>query len=281
MDKRGWMMLRVLVNRYNAKAGNALLRFLPESELKAVTALDIRSTDLAPMLQQPQKSLHHIHYSWIQPLLEQFPDQLKPVLIASLLPEQKRGFKTPSLPAVSDLVKTFMLTQLYHLLKINEHFPIEYLPETELSPLANWSKSEIVNLIDFLGLYDLASEVRQIVNRDHLKNIYSCLTPQQLAYLKLCLHQKEQLTSPKLGIDPSKQDCERLKQVVHRRGLLRLSKALCGQHPDLVWHMTHTLDMGRGAILIKEYQPKALPKITQILKEQVLSLMNFLKTSKP
>ncbi len=271
-------MLRVLINRYNSKAGNALLKFLPKEESQAVTALDIRSTDLTPMIQQPHKSLAKIHYSWIQPLLEKFPEQLRPVVISSLTPEQIAGLKVASPLGLSDFVKTFILNQVYDLLKIDEHFPIEYLPETELSLLAQWTKPQLVNLIDFLGLYDLASEVRHIVNRNYLKNIYTCLTPKQFHYLKVCLHQKEQIISPKLGIDPTKQDCPRLKQVIHRRGLVRLGKALCGQHRDLIWHMAHTLDMGRGNLLLKEYQPEALPKITPILKQQVLNLINFLKS---
>jgi hypothetical protein len=277
MDKRSWMMLRVLINRYNPKAGNALLKFLPQDALQVVTALDIRSTDLSPILQQPQKSLSRIHYSWIQPLLEKFPDRLQPVVISALTNEQMTGLKVSTRLALSDFVKNFILTQLYGLLKIDEHFPIEYLPETELSPLAQWTKQQLMNLMDFLGLYDLASEVRHIVNRNYLKNIYTCLTPKQFYYLKVCLHQKEQLISPKLGIDPTKQDCPKLKQIIHRRGLLRLGKALCGQHPDLVWHMAHVLDMGRGNLLLKEYQPEA-SKVTPILKQQVLNLINFLKS---
>lgn len=277
MDKRGHMMLRVLINRYNPKAGNVLLKFLPKEEAQAVMDQDIQSNDLAPILQQPQKSLAKIHYSWIQPIFQRFPESLQPTLIAALTAEQVAGLKISSPITISNIAKTFILNQLYQHLKISEHFPIEYLPKTEFSPLTKWTKSQLVNLIDFLGLYDLASEVRHIVNRDYLKNIYTCLTPKQFYYLKICLHQKEQLVSPKLRIDPTKQDCPRLKQAMHRRGLLRLGKSLCGQHPDLVWHIAHTLDVGRGNILIKEHQTQEIPRITKILKQQVLNLMNFLK----
>lgn len=279
MDKRGWVMLRVLINRYNPKAGNALLKFLPEEEAQAIMSQDIRSTDLAPILQQPQKSLARIHYSWIQPVLHKFPESLQPTVMAALTAEQIAGLKVSSHAAISDVAKNFILTQLYHHLNISAHYPIEYLPETEFSVLTKWSKSQLLNLIDFLGLYDLASEVRHIVNRNYLKNIYTCLTPKQFHYLKVCLHQKEQLVSPKLGIDPTKQDCTKLKQVIHRRGLLRLGKALCGQHPDFIWHIAHVLDVGRGNILLKEYQQEELPRVTKILKQQVLNLINFLESA--
>lgn len=279
MEKKGWLMLRVLINRYNPKAGNALFKFLPQDELQAVTAFDIDSSDLSPFLQHPRKSLEKIHYSWLKPLLENFSNDLRPVVGATLTSQQTSGLHITPAHDISDFVKTFFQKQLYLLLKIGEHFPPEYLPENEMTPLAKWTKQQLVNLIDFLGLHDLASEVRHIVNPNYLKNIYTCLTPKQFYYLKVCLHQKERIISPKLGIDPSKPDCPRLKQIIHRRGLIRLGKALCGQHPDFVWHLAHTLDMGRGTLLLKEYQTEALEKVTPILKQQVLNMMNFLKES--
>lgn len=285
MEARSCMMLRVLINRYNPKAGNALMNFLPEDELAAISKIDIRSDDLQPILQHPQSSLGRIHHTWIKPLLEKFPDRLQPALLAALTPEQAAGMKGTVEMTLSKPAKSFLLNQLFINLKINEHIPLEYLPEHELLPLIKWSKQQLVDLIDFLGLYDLASEVRQIVNSDHLKSIYSCLSPKQFQYLKICMHQKEQIVSSKLGIDPGKPDCTKLKKAMHRHGLSRLGKAFCGLHEDFVWTIAHTLDMGRGSILLKEYQPVALPKITQILKQQVLNVMNFVegrqqKTSK-
>jgi hypothetical protein len=91
------------------------------------------------------------------------------------------------------------------------------------------------------------------------------------------MHQKQQITSPKLGIDPSKQNCPHLKQVLHRRGLIRLAKSLTGQHKDLIWYIAHTLDNGRGMILLQSQQSISSPKVINILKQQVFNVMNFLK----
>lgn len=270
-------MLRVLINRYHPQTGNALLKFLPQEQQSAIAQVDIRSDDLRPILQHPQNSLARVHYSWIKPFIEKFPERLQGVMLAALTAEQIGGMKVAADYPISNIAKTFIVTKLCYQLKIDEHIPLEYLAESELSPLLKWTKQQLIDLMDFLGLYDLASEVRRIVNRDHLKNIYTCLTPKQFYYLKVCLHQKEQITSPKLGIDPSKQDCAKLKQVIHRRGLSRLGKALGEEHPDFVWYIAHCLDTGRGSILLKEYQSKVTPKVTSILKQQVLNLMNFLK----
>ncbi len=271
-------MMRVLINRYNPKAGDVLLKLLPQEQRQAMLAQDVRSNELAPILRHPKEVLERVHYSWIKPLLDTFPQPLQQAVIGVLTAEQVGGLRIELREELSSPVKSFFQDRLYHLLKGDEHLPLNYLPETDLYPLAKWSKKKLVTLIDFLGLYDLASEVRHIVNRDYLKNIYSCLTPMQFHYLKVCLHQKQQIVSPKLGIDPTKQDCSKLKQVLHRRGLLRLGRALCGQHPDLIWYISHTLDTGRGGILLKEYQPESVAKITPILKQQVINLMNFLKS---
>ena len=130
----------------------------------------------------------------------------------------------------------------------------------------------------YLGLHDLAFEVRQIVNRNDLRNIYACLNPKQFYYLKICLNQKDKIISPKLQIDPSQFDKKKLKQILHLRGLSRLGGALCGLPYDLVWTIAHQLDSGRGLILMNHYKAEADAKVASLLKHQVINLMNFLKS---
>lgn len=282
MNAKSWMMLKVLINRYNPKAMNAVLRFLPESEAKNIINDSIQSTDIMPLLYQPQKMLESMHYSWIEPLVQTFPAPLHPVILASLTPEQSIGLKQlstreTSKVTVSAPVKTFMLHQLYTLLDAQDKPPLEYLPESDVSFLAKWSKQQLVTLMDFLSLSDLAAELRYIVNRDHLKNIYNCLSSKQLRYLKICLHQKEQIISPKLNINATKQDCNKLKQTLHRRSLIRFAKALSGEHPDLVWYIAHILDRGRGTLLLEGCQPNSNLKVTLALKQHLINVINFIK----
>jgi hypothetical protein len=278
MNHRVSMMLRVLINRYNAKESHALLKFLPKEEQEQIMGHQIVSSDLAPILQQPKKGLSTIHYSWIEPLLNHFHEKLRPNVAASFGFDYKQtSLQKPT--TLSPLAKSFLLTEVYRLLDIDKHIPIEYLPKTELTALAHWTKTEIVNLIDYLGLYDLASEVRHIMNPNAIKKIYTSLTPKQFHFLKTCLHKKDQLTFPKLGVDLSKVEIDQLKQILHKRGLIRLSRAFYGQDPDLIWHVSHVLDMTRGQIFLKEVKVVKEEKVTQILQQQVLLLMNFLKTS--
>lgn len=279
MEAKGWMMLRVLINRYNAKAGNSLLKFLPQEEAQRISEQDIRSSDLTPLLFQAHHFIEKIHHSWLRSTLETFPSELRPLVIGSLSQEQAAGLekslKIQRLP-VSGPVKNFFVHELYTHFSDFNHLPVDYLPEADLNALLKWSKKDLTQLIDFLSLHDLASEIKRIVDKNQLQNLYSCLSERELYYLKICLHQKEQIKTPKLEIDPRQQDCDYLRQVLHRRGLLRLGKALSGQHPDLVWYLAHRLDIGRGRILMEFYAPEALSRITPILKQQVMNLMNFL-----
>ncbi|WP_039356208.1 hypothetical protein [Candidatus Protochlamydia amoebophila] len=278
MDKRGWMMMRIFINRYHLKGREILLKYLSTEEAQALQSQTIRSTDLSPLLYQPQNLLRRMHYSWIAPLLENFPERLYPLVKAALTSEQASGLQNAQSLTLSKPVKTFIINQLYSFLKADERLPYDYLPETDLSELGTWNKDKLTLLIDFLGLHDLAVEVRHIVDKNHLKNIYACLTPKQFYYLKVCLHQKEVLSVPKLGIDPSLKDCTKLKRIIHQRGLFRLSKALCGQHPDFIWYLAHTLDTGRGKLILNAYQKESIDKVTPFLKGQVINLMNFFKS---
>ncbi|MBA2369845.1 MAG: hypothetical protein H0V82_12640 [Candidatus Protochlamydia sp.] len=278
MDKKGWMMLRVLINRYNPKAGEGLLKFLPRDEAQTLISHEIQSSEIEPILYQPQKILERLHYSWIKPLLKKFPKSMHSIVAGALTKEQAAGLTSSAPIKLSPPVKTFFVRQLYSLLAEEERLPYDYLPETDMSPLGTWKKRKLTMLFDFLGLHDLASEVRHIVNKKHLKNIYASLSPKQLYYLNVCLHQKEGITGPKLRIDPTNEDPSLVKNAIHRRGLMRFGKALCGQHPDFVWYIAHTLDTGRGEMVLKAYKPDSEPQVTLLLKNQVLNLMNFLKS---
>lgn len=282
MDVRSSIILKVLINRHSPKEREILLSFLPKEEGKFVSDQKVSSADIMPILNQPQKVIERMHYSWIEPLLEKFPKNVYSQFLGALTSEQvlglkKRDAKIQSLPSLSKPVKHFLINQIYSFLEINAHLPLEYLPETELYPLVQWSKKKLVLLIDFLGLHDLAAEIRQIVDKNQLKNFYNCLSSRQLSYLKICMYQKERLITPRLGIDPVKGDCEKLKQILHRRGLIRLGNALSEQHPDLIWYIAHILDVGRGKLLLENSKQQPIPQVSSALKLQVINLMNFLK----
>lgn len=280
MEAQGWLMLRVLINRFNPGAGNALVKFLPQEEASRIASPDIRSVDIIPLLLRPKHIMDLLHYSWIQPLIEKYPEDMHPIFLGILTPRQVTGLRRifpQTAYAVSPLVKNFLQFCLYSRLPDNHPLPIDYLPPSEFAKLLTYTKNEIVDLIDLLGLHDLAVKIRSIVNKQHLDHISSCLTPKQQHFLKICLYRKEPLAAPPFDINPADFRCETLKNLIHQRGLARFGKALCGEHPDFIWYIAHILDTGRGKVIQEYYKPDPIPKVTALLKSQVMNVMNFLK----
>lgn len=279
MNPRKWIILRTLFNRYSPKDQKTLLNFFNGADQQGINSQTVQSYEIAPLLFQYQRTLERMHYSWIKPILKQMPDYLIPFYISALPSSQATGLKSAQFPNIHmpQCIKIFFQRQIYCHLQIENILPLEFLPATDFANLLQMQKKDLVMVADFLGLYDLAAEVRRIVNTTYLKNIYTCLSPKQFYYLKSCMHQKEKLVSPSLGIDLAVPNCQQLKQLIHKRGLIRLSKALCGQHKDFVWYLAHTLDTGRGNILLSQYKPEAIPAITSFLQLQLMNVMNFLK----
>ncbi len=283
MQPKSTLMLKVLLNRFHKGAPAALLNCLPEEITKQVNALDVNSSDPLPALRGAQEKLAGLHYSWLAPVLEKMPKDIQPLLLTCLSEHQATRLSQHLHIAkedkpVSEPVKAYLQSSLYKRVPdIDRVLPLEYLPQTTMSPLATWTKFEIVELIEFLGLHDLAEELRQVVDQKSLKNVYACLTPKEQKYLRICMHHKGKLATPSLGLDRWSGDCEKLKTALQSRGLMRLGKALSGEHPDFMWYLTHILDTGRGKALMKYYSREPAGGITAFLAQQVLNLMNILK----
>lgn len=280
MNFRKALIFKVLTNRFHPRDGQEFLDFLPAGEKKAILANPVQGKDLVPLILQDRTTLERMHYSWIKPLLRAFPSKIIPHLISSLTQEQQAGFKSHSLPKsqLSPPIRLFFQKKLYQSLGGENRLPVELLPRTSFYDLLQWPKHDLILLADFLGMYDLAAEVRRIVNKEQLKTIYTCLSPKQFYYLKTCLQKKDKLASPSLGIDPANIETEHLKQAVHRRGLVRLAGALCGEHPDFVWYVAHRFDSGRGQIILNHYKEQPVPSVTSVLQQQVMDVIHFLKS---
>jgi hypothetical protein len=284
MQRKSSIMLRVLMNRYHQGAPDALLAGLPKEGAKEVLEQDVQSSDALQVMLLPLNFLgDRIHYSWLVPAIETFSKQMQPVVISALPSHSSEPLsklmKRPLLPPQARPVREFLLNILCQKFSDRPVLPVEFLPETPLMQLSTLNKSQLIELIDLLGLFDLAEELRHIVDKVLVKSIYSCLSAKQQQFLRICLHQKEKLKAGKIGLTNWKGDAAQLERLLHRRGLLRLSYALAGQHRDFVWHIVHRLDVGRGHLLEKYYSIKELPGVTAFLSQQILNTLNFLNKS--
>lgn len=281
MDLKNAVLFRVLINRFHPGSANSFLQKMPQKEVQEILKQTVAAEECSFSVTWKQDLVSCIHYSWLLPIIQQFSPPLQDIVVTTLPEPQSTKLKTilklKSLPKkISNPIKFFFLDQLFCKLGPKDIFPRQYLPNSSLSQLLECSKSQIVDLINLLSMHDLAETLRHIVDKKNLKWIYQHLRPKQQQYLRICLHQKEKIVAPKLAIDAWNRDPKKLESTLHVRGILRFSKALCGQHPQFIWHLTHILDTGRGQAVLKHYQEQAIPNITSYLVQQLQAAINFL-----
>lgn len=275
-------MLRLLLNAFHKGGQEDVLKILPEELSKKVSNLSIQSNNFQAVMTAPLDLLKTVHYSWLTPKLKKLPKDTLP-LILSLIPDpQATRLKNSlsikgELPKFSQKTKAFVLNQVAHLIEVDEALPVAFLPLSDMNELVEMKKGQIIELIDYLGLFDLSEELHHIVDKKILENIYLALTPIKLGFIKQRLRAKERLVTNRLNLENWDGRQEKLLKLLHHRGMVRLGYALSGQNPDLIWHITHILDTGRGEKLLRYVNEKEIPGVTRTLKEQIQSVLKFFK----
>lgn len=280
MQARSQIILKVLLNRFHRTFKDSLLNGLPEKDRQALLSQEITSTEALLAFKEPFDQIHRMHYSWLKNAIGQLPESLHPAVLSALTEHQ-----------AAKLSKWFPYSQRYHIAKpvqayllqmLEVHFdhpnaiPIEFLPPSPLNLLTQWTKESLIELIEFLGIYDLAAEIRHIIDKERLKKLSPCLSPKHKKFLHNCLHHPEKISVPLFGLNTWDGNCRSLFILIQNRGAVRLGKALSGQYPDLTWHIAHRLDIGRGSFLLKQYSYQPIKGVTATLMQQVLHLISFL-----
>ena len=80
-------------------------------------------------------------------------------------------------------MKEFLLATMSKRVFASRRFPAQWLPTTGLSTLLPM-KQQMHALIDLLGLRDVASELRHIVNKTNQQILLRCLKADELKMLK-------------------------------------------------------------------------------------------------
>lgn len=282
MNGKRLAIFRALLNHFHPTTADQFFKVMPSDDVKQIISNDVQPKGPIKYFEQPFEFIQRIHFSWLIASFEKMTPELQ-LMIASALPEvQKKGIcRYFKLPVPDDklllFIKTFLLTRVFNDVYPRDVLPISFLPVSQFSPLLEMDKLGLTELIDFLGIYDLSEDIRYIVDKQKLKDVYQCLSQEKLLFLRNCLHQKSKIMMPKLELEKWKGDCDKLQEMLHRRGMVRLGKALYGQHKDFIWHLCHAIDTGRGAILQKYSEEEMKTASLQALSLQIVNTMNFLK----
>lgn len=281
MENKSWIIIRVLLNRFHEGSAEQILSNLPENDRNGIMNIEAKTKNVKSIFIDPLQAIANIHYSWLVVPLQNLPKETQPYVLAALSPVQRTNlskmiasqFKPLSIP---ERFKFFFCNQLASQLGIDKVLPVEYLPQTPLKSLLEFNKNQLIELIDFLGLFDLAVDVRQIVDKRQLKQVYDCLNRKKQIFLRGALHQIDKLNPPKIGVDQMLGDCKKLEMQIHRRGLVRFALGLSSQHPDFLWYIFHVLDTGRSNIVAKYIKTDENPHLIAAMTAQIINTINFL-----
>ncbi len=280
MKSSSYNVLKKILEENNK---NDLIKYLSENEKKQLNITKV-SKDKTIKDFLDDNLLDHVHYSWLIPSLKAYSKTDMPFFLESIGSEKsKKLSKMINIKNnnhnISNIAKCFFIDILKAGLvgEKNLLLPPTFLPDSDLNFLINFSKEDLVLIIDFLGLYDLAKEIPHIVDKNLLLKIQKLLDNRKKEFLKIILSKKEQLSIPRINWD---KNTKTLMILLHKRGLLRFSKAFSFQHNDLIWYISHKLDIGRGSIMLEQSSKKTSHKASSILTQNIIDIVSFLKLNK-
>jgi len=282
LTPRSLIFLRAIVEHYHSGSeGEILAKSLPIETAQSIVDIQIPAVDPKSLFIVAEKILSGIHYSWICDAFKCFDKSMYPFLISILPKSHIKGMEqlmgvSSSDKELSPAVKKFFQIQL--LSKIDgasTALPQEFLNSKPLSELLSIDKNVILEMFDLLGLYDLAAKVKFVIDKSTLNNIYASLSPVKKKFLNLFLRQVDKVQLSEIDLADWSGDPNILKKMIHRRGILRLGKALAGYPKDFLWYLTHRLDTGRGKIILRHYEEEDT-EMSGVLTEQVIFIINTL-----
>jgi hypothetical protein len=281
MNQAKGLLLSTLIRKSHGKLEESIANKLPpESAKNVLNYQNLDVLDPLPILRQKQDFIEFCHYSWLEQDLRPLAGPERAVCLACL-PEEKKMklasiFQMQPPPSPAPLGNRFAMKKLLQAIPAMDLLPIDYLNESDAKQLLSLNKGQLVQIIDFLGLYDLSHEVRRMVATVKLKNVYKSLSSQFQQFLRLALHQKDRVIALPFSREKWNGSAQDLFRYIHRAGLRRLGIALSGQAKDVIEYFAYKLDTGRGAILKKLVYPKEIPIQTGAALQQIEGIKTFL-----
>jgi hypothetical protein len=275
MNGQGQALLSYLLQTSRRKED--LLRFIPAHVAEEVQSISIDQGSLPSLQLSVQHWADSIHYTWFVEPIRTFPIRVQELFVHALTPLQREGVrKILSLPETSTELSPFVRSFLLYLWKKKLESPDllaeGLLPRSPLNCLLLLSRKQLLQLVNFLGLYDLADDMRQVVDKNLLRKLHHSLSSEQLHFLQYCSKQPVKWRSPKLGLANWDGSQKQLDHLLHYRGLIRLAKALIQEEKSFIWHVLHRFDVGRAEIVQKEISRKQDLSLVPYFRNQALHI---------
>jgi len=261
MRKRAAVLLS-LVERFHPEESQALLDHLSNREQAAIREVTVGPLKKEPLSASVQVAIGAYHPSWIEQALTKEPPERRPLYQSAIA-----GKLSPAPTA-------FLLGNLLNLLGAPTVVPLACLSPSPLQSLIELDGRVLVRLIGYLGLIDLADEMKKTIESRLLREIDALLTDGQRKFLKRWIQLSDPVPGPHHGLAAWISDFQRQSQ---QSGLIRLGRALSHHDRSFIWHLAHRIDSGRGRWIMRHAQETVAPKMAEKLTEQVETTIEFLQ----
>ena len=272
-------MLKALIER--SPHGEELLQYFNEAERTALEPIQKEERGAWSFL-RPFEWIELIHFSWYLYVLEEVPFDIQNLFL-SLLSKNKIKSMQKYVPQISPtpipslFMRIFVANYLKKKMQPSGIKEIDFLPRYALNVLLKLSKFELEQLANFLGVYDLAADLKQIVDTSLLKKVYDVLDRTQMKLLQYFSRQPIRVGLPKMGLQSWDGTQKQLGSLLHQRGLHRIGMAISDADPSFKWHLLHHLDIGRARIIQKVTDQKYDPSQISYFQSQLLHLLKWYK----
>ena len=280
MTTTSWVTLRYLLEHHSQENNFPLVQYLSEKDRQQLSTGYSLNENPFKKLTSLSHRLHYIHYSWFIPFLSPLATADQRCFIAALeAPAANKLSSHFNLQEddllLSPLVKRYLQSKLFSwtTASFQDFIPLALLPPHPLNSILSLTKNELQQVANLLGLRDLATEMKHVVQREKMKKIQSTLSSQEKESLKVLLINPPPPVFPSLNLDQWDGDEANLKKILHQRGFNRLSKALFGCHPALLWHICHRVDTGRAKIIHRFFTDIKKPDLKEILINQAIEVI--------
>lgn len=268
-------LLQAALRTYHEDDAHELTKFLSDDTQHRLEQIEVSAAPLE-VLASIEALPSNVHYSWLAEFLKGEERAMQSLYLGSLsqpLAEMLSGLLEAPIAKLAPPLKTFFLAGLIGQLKPEWVLPACCLPGSPLNELLHMRKRHLVRLIGFLGLRDLATALKKVIDQEMIQHTRNLLTKAQNDYLDRCMRESDPLVQ-ELNIE--KGDQAALTRSLQMQGLRRLGKGFAHENRSLQWHLAHHLDKGRGEFLLVHTREGIDHNLSAKLKEQIVDLMDVL-----
>lgn len=284
MNKTAWIVCNAFLSKAGPDKKNALIQFLPEAQQELLKTLAAPEKDPLKASFDQEKLLQMVHPSWFASFLRTLPEAEVRLFLACFPESASKKlqkallFSRPIPPLTSPGKRYIQSILIEHIQSGNpDLLPLELLPHSPLNTLLGISNEAIHQLVEYLGLHDLAVEIRQIIDTMKLKKIHAVLSSDKEAYLKGLLQKKEAVVFKRMELSKWDGKAESLQKVLFHRGLNRLAKALYPENASLIWYVNHMLPWEEASSLQSLCKPLEHTKAAGLLSHQILEILPIIQ----